>query len=109
VNRAPSRDLTIVALVVFVVSVGALVTLELANRPTTTVMALVGPVVAALFIAGHVNRVTDEQNHTLTKIEKQTNGVLDDRIKTQTKAALVEAGVVTPDLPEPAPRHELIE
>ncbi|MDE9365484.1 hypothetical protein PZ938_07690 [Luteipulveratus sp. YIM 133132] len=97
---------TLVAgVVVFVTSVAGVVTLELAGRDPGQVLTLAGPVVAALLVSGHVSNVTDRQNEQISRIEKQTNGVLDDRIKTQTLAALAEAGVVTPDgPPHAAPR-----
>lgn len=96
-GRTNGRQLTALAALVFVVSVAALVALEVMERPTANLMTLVAPVVAALFVAGHVNAVTAEQNKTINKIEQQTNGVLDERIRAQTKAALLDAGIVTPD------------
>lgn len=85
---------TAAGVVIFVATLGALVTLELTGNKTETVMLLAGPVVAALLVNGHLSTKTDEQNVKLDKITAQTNGVLDGRIKTQTLAALAEAGVV---------------
>lgn len=85
------RLLILLAGVVFIVSVAALVALEAMGRSTTNLMALVGPVVAALLVGGHVSNLTSQQNRSIQKIEAQTNGVLDARIRTQGKAAMLEA------------------
>ena len=92
-----SRGFVALAGGVFAVSVAALVILELNGRSTTNLMALVAPVVAALFIARRIDHVTTAQNKAIEKIDQQTNGVLDERIKTQTKAALREAGIIGED------------
>lgn len=113
-----STPLIWLAGVVFVVSVAALLALELSGRPTLTLVALVTPVITGLLVSGHVSTVTRQQNVAINKIERQTNGVLDDRIRTQVIAALVEAGpmpatvvahaTVTPvtDDEEPSPAGE---
>lgn len=89
-----SSALTWLAGTVFVVSVAALVVLEALERPTVTLVALVTPVIASLLVAGHVSTVTKQQNVAIDKIERQTNGVLDERIRTQVLAALTEAAPV---------------
>jgi hypothetical protein len=91
-EQRASDHLTFLAGLVFVVSVAALVTLEVMGKPTTNLMALVSPVVAALFVAGHINRVTAKQNEHIQKIEHQTNGVLDQRIRDGVLAALNARG-----------------
>lgn len=100
------RMLIILAGVVFIVSVAALVALEAMERSTTNLMALVGPVVAGLLVGGHVSNLTSQQNRSIQKIEAQTNGVLDARIRTQGKAAtleaLTEAGIVPGSVIPPA-------
>lgn len=87
---------------VFLTSVIALVILESFGRSTTNLMALVGPVVAGLLVGGHVSNLTSQQNRSIQKIEAQTNGVLDARIRTQGKAAMLEAlsdvGILAPQV-----------
>lgn len=97
------RDLLLAGVVVFGLSLAALVVLSLNNRDTSELMALVGPVVAALLVTGHVNRVTGQQNQQLQrtsenvqKVREQTNGVLDRRIRQQTTQALADAGLIPP-------------
>lgn len=85
------RLLVYLAGLVFVVSVAAVVVLEAMGRSTTNLMALVGPVVAGLLVGGHVSNLTQQQNRAIGKIEAQTNGVLDARIRTQGKAATLDA------------------
>lgn len=88
----------ILAGVVFVVSVAAFVALELLERETTGLLVLVGPVVAALLVNGKIDNVkkeTERQSATLTRVERQTNGVLDERIRSGTLRALQDAGIVS--------------
>lgn len=95
---------TVAGVVIFLATLTALVVLEVTGNKTDNVMLLAGPVVAALLVNGHLNNKTDEQNVKLDKITAQTNGVLDGRIKTQTLAALAEAGVVQAPVALEAPR-----
>lgn len=90
-DNTNGRLLIFLAGVVFIVSVVALVVLESFGRSTTNLMSLVGPVVAGLLVGGHVSNLTSQQNRSIQKIEAQTNGVLDARIRTQGKAATLEA------------------
>lgn len=87
--------------VVYALALLALVVLEVAGRDTTALLSLVGPVIAALFIAGHVDRVTGEQNEAIGRIERQTNGVLDQRIKDGTAEAIK---TLLPDLVRETPQ-----
>lgn len=96
--------------IVFAISVVALLYLQERGHDTTTLMVLVGPVVAAFFVSGHVSRLTakqnqklEEQHHTLRQITEQTNGMLDDRIRNQVIHALRAAGVADPDPPRRRP------
>jgi hypothetical protein len=88
---AATTPLVVLAALVFVCSVAALVILEIAERPTLTLVALVTPVITGLLVSGHVCTVTRQQNVAIDKIERQTNGVLDERIRTQVLSALAEA------------------
>lgn len=87
-RRGIGGPVAALAATVFVVSVVALVILELNGRPTANLMTLVTPVVAALFVVDTINRRTAEQNQAISKIQEQTNGVLDQRIKDGVLAAL---------------------
>lgn len=82
--------------VIFTVSVAAFVLLEALQRDTTSLVLLVGPVIGAVF-------VTTTLKPQLTRVEQQTNGVLDERIsrnaKAATTAALLDAGLLTVDEP----------
>jgi len=102
-GRDSGRDLLLAGVAVFALSLAALVVLSLNDRDTSQLMALVGPVVAALLVTGHVNRVTGQQNQQLERtadnveqVKKQTNGVLDARIRAQTTQALADAGLIPP-------------
>lgn len=91
-NTGPGAIATLVlAGVVFVTSVVALVVLIALDKPVIALVALVTPVVTALLVSGHVSIVTREQNVALGKIERQTNGVLDARMREAVHAALSEA------------------
>lgn len=119
-DNTNGRLLIILAGLVFVVSVAALVILESFGRSTVNLMALVGPVVAGLLVGGHMSNLTSQQNRSIQKIEAQTNGVLDARIRTQGKAAMLEAlqdvgiittaaSVVEPASPSAAHPPELVD
>jgi hypothetical protein len=94
------------AAVVFIVTIAAVVFLQSIGKPTDTVEAIAGPVVAALFLGGFMQALTSGQNRTLHTIQRQTNGVLDARIRVQSKAAvldaLAEVGVASGVVVEPA-------
>lgn len=89
----------VLAGVVFTSSLAALVALHLTNHADGVgdLIALAGPVVAAIFVvntlAGRVDETRDQvraHTQTLDTIERQTNGVLDERIRTGVKAAMAE-------------------
>ena len=72
--------------IVFTVCVAGYVPLALAGRATAEYVTLIGPVLAVVILKTHLG----QQDETLTKIQEQTNGVLDRRIKDGVKAALAE-------------------
>ncbi|MET9385294.1 hypothetical protein ABZY09_30540 [Streptomyces sp. NPDC002928] len=79
------------------VILGGVVLLTLFQRPTGSYIALVTPILAALYLDAKTekqNRVLDEQTQQLQQITHQTNGVLTERINTAVaegvKAALAE-------------------
>lgn len=87
----------VLAGVMFVTSVLGMVALVIAGSDSSSLERVVGPLLTAVVVTGvlgatnrqQVKRL-DEQDTKLDKISEQTNGVLDRRIKTQTKAALLE-------------------
>lgn len=86
--------------VAFVALIGAFVVLTVQHADTGALVALGGPVVMALLVTGHVSKVTEEQNSAIATIQKQTNGVLDARIRDGVTEVLTRAGVLPPaDVP----------
>lgn len=72
--------------IVFTVCVAGYVPLALAGRATAEYVTLIGPVLAVVILKTHLG----QQDETLTKIQEQTNGVLDRRIKDGVLRALAE-------------------
>lgn len=94
--RVPT-SLVVLSGVLFVTTVAAIVTLSITGNETAAVESLAKPLLTGLVLTGVVGVVTkhqgdrlDEQDKTLRQISHQTNGVLDQRIREQTKAALRE-------------------
>lgn len=87
----------VVGTIVFVVTVAAVVVLQVTAHPTDQLLTLAGPVVAALLITGRIDHHADTEQTKLDRITAQTNGVLDQRIKSGTTAALKDAGLVDGD------------
>lgn len=97
----------IAGVVVFLATLAAFVYLTAMGKDTTTLVTLCGPTVAGLLVIGHQARTTaaqnahlEQQTEQLQTITRQTNGVLDGRIKSGAKAAvteaLQEAGIIGP-------------
>ncbi|CAL9368502.1 hypothetical protein [Streptomyces sp. enrichment culture] len=77
---------------VFAICVAGYVPLAMTGKATAEYVTLIGPVLAVVILKTHLG----QQDETLTKIQEQTNGVLDRRIKDGVKAALAEReGTVT--------------
>lgn len=76
----------ILQIVALVLVIGGFVVLTLKDKDVSSFIGLVTPVLAALFVVGHLN----EQDKTLTQIQEQTNGVLTRKIKDAVAAALAE-------------------
>jgi hypothetical protein len=79
-----------VQVIVFVTSLAGYVTLAWQERATAEYVTLVGPVIAALFVVGHLDRRSDQQDQVLGQIQEQTNGVLDKRIEDGVLKALAK-------------------
>lgn len=82
---------TIAGVIVYGLTLAALVVLLVVGRPVDSVMLLAGPVVAALLVTGQINGRLNPIHDAVSKIDEQTNGVLDQRIKTATTDAIREA------------------
>ena len=83
--------------IMFVTTVAAMVALTIAGAETSAIEALAKPLLTGLVLSGVVGAVNatqqtrlDEQDTHLKQIRRQTNGVLDQRIREQTKNALRE-------------------
>lgn len=76
----------ILQVVALVLVIGGFVVLTLKDKDVSSFIGLVTPVLAALFVVGHLN----EQDKTLGQIQEQTNGVLTRKIKDAVAAALAE-------------------
>jgi len=77
--------------------VAGFVVLTLKGSDTSGFVALVAPILGAVFVINHLDLRSDkqdeklaQQDEALAKITHQTNGVLDQRIKDGVKAALSE-------------------
>ncbi|MEW2498381.1 hypothetical protein AB0942_33340 [Streptomyces nodosus] len=70
--------------------IGGFVVLTLKHNDTAAYVAMVTPVLAAVFVIDHVNRRSDQQDEALQQITHQTNGVLTERIRDAVAAALAE-------------------
>lgn len=87
----------IAGVVCLVVLVAAYVVLAVYKLDTTTLLGFGSPVVLALLVTGHFSNVTDAQNQTIAKIDKQTNGVMDARIQDGVSKVLRDAGILPAD------------
>lgn len=70
--------------------IAGFVALTLKGSDTGSYVAMVAPVLGAVFVINHLDQRSDKQDEKLDTITKQTNGVLDQRIKEGVKAALAE-------------------
>ena len=74
--------------------IGGFVVLTLEGSDTNGFVALVAPILGAVFVVQQLNHRSDKQDEKLDKITHQTNGVLTERINTAVadgvKAALAE-------------------
>lgn len=91
-NRAALAAVTILALALL----GAYVALTLAGHDASGLVQSVVTLLGVLGLGAHVEHRTRQQNATIEKIDRQTNGVLDGRIERgaarAVRQALREAG-----------------
>lgn len=88
--KSTAQFIIVLAGLMFTVTVVALVVLGLYDEDTRTLERLVGPLLTAVIVTGVVGALGKSQNSRLDKIEHQTNGELDEKIKRNVKAALDE-------------------
>ncbi|WP_413114797.1 hypothetical protein ACK1X7_07265 [Streptomyces sp. CY1] len=82
---------TVLQLGVAALVIAGFVVLTLKGADTTGFVALVAPVLGAVFVINHLDHRSDQQDMILQRISEQTNGVLDKRIKDGVRAALDES------------------
>ncbi|MFF4019986.1 hypothetical protein [Streptomyces sp. NPDC001843] len=70
--------------------IAGFVVLTLKGSDTNSFVALVAPILGAVFVINHLDHRSDRQDEALATITRQTNGVLDERIKEGVKQALAE-------------------
>ena len=80
--------MTIAGVIIYTATLAALVVLTLRHEDTEAVMVLAGPVVAALLVSGQIGVRADRHDDALDRISRQTNGVLDQRIRDGVRAVL---------------------
>lgn len=68
---------TIVQLVALALVAGGVVALTLKDKDVTVFVSLFSPILSALFVVNHLA----SQDRTLNQIQRNTNGVLTDRIR----------------------------
>lgn len=74
----------------FVVVIAAYVVLSLEGQDPTGLISAVVTLLGVTGLAAHIETRTKAQDATLNKIQKQTNGVLDQRIRDGVAAVLDE-------------------
>lgn len=79
---------TLLQLGVAALVVGGFVVLTLRGSDTSGFVALVAPILGAVFVIQHLDHRSDKQDEKLDTITHQTNGVLSERIKTAVQEAL---------------------
>lgn len=80
----------VVGATVYVSTLIALVILLIVGRPVDSIMLLAGPVVAALLVNARIATSHADTAQTLAKIDRQTNGILDQRIVDGVRTALAD-------------------
>lgn len=70
--------------------IGGFIVLTLKGSDTSAFVALVAPILGAVFVINHLDHRSDKQDEALKTITHQTNGVLTERIADAVKAAMTE-------------------
>lgn len=85
-----SRLIIGLAALMFTVTVVAFVVLALFGGDSRTLERIAGPLLTAVIVTGVVGASHKAQESKLDKIQNQTNGMMDKRIRTNVTAALDE-------------------
>lgn len=83
-----SRSALAAALVAFLAVLAAYVALVLTDHDPSGLVPMVVTVLGVLGLGAHIEKRTQEQNATIAKIDRQTNGVLTQRIEEGTRKAV---------------------
>lgn len=83
--------------VVFALTLTAIVILRLAGQPVNDVVTLAGPILTGVFIVGVLGKQLDETKAKVETVERQTNGMLDERFRTHATAAAETAAATALD------------
>ncbi|MFF3363576.1 hypothetical protein [Streptomyces misionensis] len=83
---------TLLQLGIAALVIAGFVVLMLKGLDVGAYIGVVTPILTAVFVIQHVDARSDQQDQALQQITRQTNGVLDQRIKDGVKAALAEQG-----------------
>jgi uncharacterized protein YacL len=70
--------------------IAGFVVLTLKGSDTSAFVALVAPILGAVFVINHLDHRSDKQDEALDKITHQTNGVLTERINTAVEQAVTK-------------------
>jgi membrane protein implicated in regulation of membrane protease activity len=77
--------------------IAGFVVLTLKGADTTGFVALVAPILGAVFVIQHLDHRSDRQDEALKQITHQTNGILTEKIKDGVRAVLAEREGTTTD------------
>lgn len=80
----------VVGATVYISTLVAIVVLLIFDKPVDDLMLLAGPVVGALLVNSRIASTHADTAQTLAKIDRQTNGILDQRIVDGVRTALAD-------------------
>lgn len=89
-DESTSRLVIYLAALMFTITMVCFVILAVTGVSTDTLERLVGPLLTGVILTGVVGATHKSQEGRLEKIQHQTNGVLDRRIRDSVNAALDE-------------------
>lgn len=88
-NPNPNVKL-VVGVILAVATLATYIVLRVNKIETGELLLFATPLVTFLLVGGKVENESAKQNEVLNKIDKQTNGVLDERIRRETTKAVNE-------------------
>lgn len=100
----------VTGVLVTLAAIAGVVVLVLKGADVSALLAVVGPVLASLFVGARVDARSNAQDQVLNTISDNTNGKLSARIRTEASGAvedvLIRHGLIqtpAPAVPQPAP------